>query len=155
MHCYFYIQLPLVNTPVQPSLSVWERSHFPPNSARSGAPGTKCSAYSWDERGNRKLFRFINTLRGADCCWLVSSWLMEWEGKLIYEATRWQAVKCTSCIKSCSVEGVCRSDVMLLWVCARIRKQLKLKAPLYNSARIHLHSSTNDSERILCLLAQV
>lgn len=52
-------------------------------------------------------------------------------------------------------EGVCRSDVMLLWVCARIRKQLKLKAPLYNSARIHLHSSTNDSERILCLLAQV
>lgn len=29
-------------------------------------------------------------------------------------------------------EGVCRSDVRLLWVCARIHKRLKLNAPLYN-----------------------
>lgn len=62
---------------------------------------------------------------------------MEWEGKLIYEVTRRQAVKCTSCIKSCSVRGVCHVNVMLLWVCARTHKQLKLNATLYNSARIH------------------
>ncbi len=52
-------------------------------------------------------------------------------------------------------EGVCLSNVMLLWVCAHIHKRLKLNAPLYNSAHMHLHSSTNDSERILCLLTQI
>lgn len=77
---------------------------------------------------------------------------MEWEGKLIYKAARRQAVKLH---KELQCEGVCHLNVMLLWVCARIYKQLKLNAPLYDSTHIHSDSSTNDSGCILCLLTQI
>lgn len=52
-------------------------------------------------------------------------------------------------------EGVCHLNVMLLWVCAGIYKQLKLNAPLNDSTHIHSDSSTNDSGRILCLLTRI
>lgn len=37
MRCCFYIQLPLVNTPIQPSLSKREKSQFPLNSVGGSA----------------------------------------------------------------------------------------------------------------------
>lgn len=61
-------------------------------------------------------------LRTADSPWLVSSWLMEWEGKLIYGAKRRHAAKSTNCIKSCSVRvSTIWTFWMFLWVCVRTR----------------------------------
>lgn len=136
-----------------------QRSHFPLNSVRrsvssKGSQVYNCSACFWDWRGIRKLFRFINMFRAADSRWLVSSWLMEWEGKLIYEAARRQTVKVH---KELQREGVCRLNAMLSWACVRAcayTSGLNWVPPtFYDNA--HSNSSANDSERILCLLAQI
>lgn len=90
-------------------------------------------------------------LRTADSPWLVSSWLMEWEGKLIYGAKRRHAAKSTNCIKSCSV-GVSTiwTFWMFLWVCvltrARTRKhgRCKLCVPLTTMHACTCISSSNN-----------
>lgn len=50
--------------------------------------------------------------------------------------TRRQAVRVRKLHKELQHEGVCHLNVMLLWVCARILKQLKLNVTLYNSAHV-------------------
>lgn len=159
MHCYFYIQLPLVNTPVQPSLSARERSHFPPNSVRRSVPSRRARY--------KTLNVFLRLVRQQEIIsfhkhvthsgfTLIGVKLIDGVGG---QVNMWSHKKASCEVhklhKELQREGVCHSNVMLLWECARIRKRLKLNAPLYNSAHTHLHSSTNDSERVLCLLAQI